>query len=262
MDVAECLKSRTNAIRKGDAHALLVADNIEDADVSHHIMQYNVKTTGPDRFRTDTLGFVSPSVVTALQDKLTACSIADKVLALRRNDETGFINEACPKLYEEVIAALLTTGTGVSWQKRYVGVGGTAKGDTDDWTDQDDFKLGGIVYGEPPVFADMRLNTLYVPLKSNFAFVDFMCKVDNNQLVAFQVTRQRKGSKEVSPKAQQAFKEKLGLPNLSSLRFVLIPSPSFADSAKLAFKGGNDLRSYEVWKVPTDYGRGGSVDVH
>ena len=259
--LTECLKSRTNAIRKGDAHALLFAFDIEDADVSHHLMQYNVKTTGPDRFRTDTLGFVSPSVVTALQDKLTACSIADKVLALRRNDETGFINEACPKLYEEVIAALLTTGTGVSWQKRYVCVGGTAKGDTDDWTDQDDFKLGGIVYGEPPVFADMKLNTLYVPLKSNFAFVDFMCKVDNNQLVAFQVTRQRKGVKGISPNAQSSFKEKLGLsgPSLPSLRFVLIPSPSVADSAELTFEGDYCLDSYEVWKVPADYGRGRSV---
>ena len=110
------------------------------------------------------------------------------------------------------------------------------------------------------MFADMKLNTLNVPLKSNFPLVDLLCKVDKNHLVAFQVTSQRKSSKDVSPNAQQIFKEKLGLSDLSSLRFVLIPSPSFADSAKLASKGDNDLGSYEVWKVPTDYGRGGSAD--
>ena len=258
--LVESLAARKDAIENSDAHALLSSYTLDKEKISHHIMQYSVDTIGPNRFTSFTLDFVSPSVVTDLQKKLTECSTAEKVLALRRNDETGFMNEACPKLYEDVIAALLTTDMGVSWQKRDACVGGTSKGDSDGWTDQDRFKLGGIAHGEPPVFADMKLNTLYVPLKSNFPLVDLLCKVDNNQLVAFQVTRQRKSSKDVSPNAQQIFKEKLGLPDLSPLRFVLIPSPSFADSAKLASKGDNDLGSYEVWKVPADYGRGGSAD--
>jgi hypothetical protein len=256
----QCLQSRTKAIRRCDAHALLVAYDIEDADISHHIMHYNVKTTGSDRYTHYTLDFVSPSVVTELQGKLTACSTAEKVLALRRNDETAFMDEACAKLYEDVVAALLTTDNGVSWPKRDVRVGGTAKGASKGWTDQDDFKLGGIAHGKPPLFADMKLNTLYVPLKSNFSFVDFMCKVNDNQLVAFQVTRLRKGVKEISPHAPQLFMEELGLSDLSSLRFVLIPRPSFADRAVLNFKGKKCLGSYEVWKVPDDYGRGRSVD--
>jgi hypothetical protein len=117
--LAMCLDNQKEAIDSCDARALLVSGNIERKDISHFIMQYIVKTDGKLPFVEYSLDFVNKQVTTKIQNKLSACSLEERRVALIRNDKTKmFMKEACPKIYESVIADLLTWIDGVKWKTR------------------------------------------------------------------------------------------------------------------------------------------------
>jgi hypothetical protein len=111
--------NQKEAIDSCDARALLVSGNIERKDISHFIMQYIVKTDGKLPFVEYSLDFVNKQVATKIQNKLSACSLEERRVAFIRNDKTRmFMKEACPKIYESVIADLLTWIDGVKWKTR------------------------------------------------------------------------------------------------------------------------------------------------
>jgi hypothetical protein len=274
-DLDDCILEQQEAVASCDTHALLVSGNLERVDVSHYIMQYKVHTKGVNPFRTFELNFVSESVAAQVQDKLNRSSMADRVTALIHNDETGSMAAAYPKIYEGVIADLLTTGIGVRWKRREVLSSGVAVKSGDVWADME-LKLKDRVDGEVPPFEDMKAGMLYVPLKPNFPFIDMMYKTENGEeLVMIQVTRQKAPVRMVSPSKLMKFLAAVGLSgaDVGKVRLVFIPLPSRAATAKLRptkptkaqslEEGGGAraalsrvLEKYEVWALPAKYTRG------
>jgi hypothetical protein len=263
--LTRCLLDQSAAISKCDAHALLVSGNIEDTDVSHFIMQYVVKTDGKLPFEEYSLDFVNKTVTSQVQNKLDKCSLDDRRVALIRNDEVKtFMTEACPKIYESVIADLLTSTDGVKWKTRVAQLTSSesSKSTSNEcgWTDFT-LKLKRKVLTQPRTFDEMEEMVLYVPQKSNYPFVEFMYKAEG-KLVVFQVTRQTQNSKSFKWTAVSDFLMNICIPDarpLDRVRLIFIPLPSNADTANLKASesvvnpDSGTLKEYEVWKVPSSY---------
>ena len=139
-----CRSSHSKAISKCNAHALLVSGDVEDVDVSHFIMQYDVERDGGSPFRKYRLSFVNESVASQVQDKLNKASLDDRRSALIRND---FMADACAKIYESVIADQWTSASGVQWRKREVLA--SSEGKVSEWSNFS-LRLNEVVKGHPP----------------------------------------------------------------------------------------------------------------
>ena len=255
-----CRSSQSEAIRSCNAHALLVSGNVERADVSHFIMQYDVERDGKSPFRRYRLNFVNESVASQVQDKLNKSSLDDRRSALIRNDETGFMADASAKIYESVIADQLTSALGVRWRKREVMA--SSEGKVSEWSDFS-LRLNEAVKLHPPPFEEMRPLVLYVSSNPTFPLAEYMYKTEQGELVMFQVTRNKSPKKIIKGSALKQLLDKIKLPvdKVSLLRLVLIPLPSLAQSAR--FEVAEDDKKilmnaalengYEVWHIPTDY---------
>jgi hypothetical protein len=268
---------QATAILECDAHALLRSGDVENRDVSHFIMQYKVvKRDGEMAFRKYRLDFVNDSVYLKIKDKLLKGDLDDKAVALARNDETGSMADACPKLYESLLAGHLTSHSGVRWKKREVSACHEEKGNIE-WTDFS-LKLDDIVAGELPSYADMKQMVLYMPLNPSFPFVDSVYKTEEGELVAFQVTRSKSATKKFKWSALKKFVDKIEFPVCKAIHLwlVLVPLPSLAEIAKMKaakeatkMEAEDDLlddknasyyqkmlERYEVWELPENYSNG------
>ena len=254
-----CRSSQSKAISKCNAHALLVSGDVEDADVSHFIMQYDVERDGGSPFRKYRLSFVNESVASQVQDKLNKGSLDDRRSALIRNDETGFMADACAKIYESVIADQLTSASGVQWRKREVLA--SSEGKVSEWSNFS-LRLNEVVKGHPPPFEEMRPMVLYVSSNPTFPLVEYMYKTEQGELVMFQVTRNKSEKKIVKGSALEQLLGKIKLPidKVSLLRLVLIPLPSLAQNARFEVAKEDKIlmnaaleNGYEVWHIPRDY---------
>lgn len=277
--IDDCQKAQRVAITKCDTQALLVSEDIEDADVSHFIMQYDVKMETKKHFREVSLNFVNDRVFEQIETKLLKESLHERQRALICNDETGFMEDACPKIYEGVIAELLTSQMGVCWHKREVSENSSQGGV--EWAPFE-LRLDTLIHGSVPSFADMEPRVLYMSLNPKYPFFDSMYKTDEGELVGIQVTREKNSSKDCTLSALQSCLKKIDFPDdqIPHIRTVLVPLPSNADTAKLNMnlnmspkepsegetKEEKNIREarvqqlwrvldrYEVWKVPTNYG--------
>ena len=254
-----CRRSQSEAISKCDAHALLVSGNVEDADVSHFIMQYDVERDGKFPFCNYRLNFVNESVASQVQDKLNKGSLDDRRSALIRNDERGFMADASAKIYESVIADQLTSASGVQWRKREVIA--SSEGKVSEWS-YFSLRLNEAVKGHPPPFEEMRPLVLYVSSNPTFPFVEYMYKTEQGELVMFQVTRSKSEKKIIKGSALEQLLGKIKLPvdKVSLLRLVLIPLPSLAQNARFEVAEEGKIlmnaaleNGYEVWHIPRDY---------
>ena len=254
-----CRRSQSKAISKCNAHALLVSGNIEDADVSQFIMQYDVERDGKSPFRKYRLNFVNESVASQVQDKLNKGSLDDRRSALIRNDETGFMADACAKIYESVIADQLTSSSGVRWRKREVIA--SSEGKVSEWSNFS-LKLNGAVKGYPPPFEEMRPLVLYVSSNPTFPLVEYMYKTEQGELVMFHVTRNKSAKMIIKGSTLEQLLGKIKLPvdKVSLLRLVLIPLPSLAQNARFEVAEEDKIlmnaaleNGYEVWHIPSDY---------
>ena len=66
--------------------------------------------TGEDRFIEKSYEFVSPNIIEKLKNRWKNVDLSLKIRTLMRNDETGYLEEVCGKLFEEVFARFLLTG--------------------------------------------------------------------------------------------------------------------------------------------------------
>ena len=238
-------------------------------------MQYIVKMDGKLPFEEYSLDFVNKTVATQIQNKLSASSLQDRRVALIRNDETKtFMKEACPKIYESVIADLLTSIDGVKWKTRVAQLtssdssevrkrrkGRKRSSDECEWTDFT-LKLKRKVITKHPTFDEMEEMVLYVPENPNYGFIEFMYKAEG-KLVVVQVTRQTTNPKYFKWTTVNDFLQKICIPDarpLDRVRLIFIPLPSNADTAYMKPKPGSvrtpdsgTLKEYEVWKVPSSY---------
>jgi hypothetical protein len=252
--LAECVDNQAEAIHTCDVHALLLSGNIEHHNVSHFIMQYDVAKKGELAFKKPKLDFVSDDVYKSLKERLSKSNLDDKIRALLRNDETGFLAEAAPKLYEDVICELLLCG--VNWQ--YVTRNITHNKSENVTVQNLNLTLDALEKGKVPTFEAMATNRLYHPLNPILPAGDILYKTVDGKLVIIQVNRQRAGHKKMQMSALKKLFELLKLTEdqVKRVKIVLVPDPSVGLSQILKLEGTeemNFLTEYDVWQVPMKY---------
>ena len=275
--VADMRKERKLALSQCVASDILNSEgNIEEAHISHLLMQYDVDRDGNDAFRLFRMKFANSDVRNQLEEKLANMSLENMQKCLMLNDETGHFDGDLPKVHEKVIHLLLSKG--VKWKRtiRAFDWSGErdpekAYGDIQQWEDFE-CQVGGVVGFLP--LEDMKCDQLCYPCNSNFPFVDFYLKRasgDNEQeLVLFQVTRQKQKNKIFKRSAMVKFFEKIAaVASLKKvkLRMVLIPHPKYSKKslfvpdktdisdvdAEVMETLKSELKEYEVWNIPENY---------
>jgi hypothetical protein len=234
------------ALECADAGALLRCGDIESPQVSSFLAQYRVQRNGNDTFLDYSNDIASKYIVDQLMGKFSACSLEERRHALVRNDDTGFMETACEKLYAGLLADSLTASGGVTWRKRRAQFRQHASGSKSrsavpaviepDW-EVLALSLKRVERSVPPRFADMEEGVVYHPTDEPFPAVDFIFKSDGGALVGIKVTRKRVESAE-RVKAGEVLDllERLGLSaaDANKLELVLVPHPNVQGTAELA----------------------------
>jgi len=238
-------KSKNQSISKVDLNTIFRIGDIEDPDVSHFIVIYtDIPESGKDAFRKTNMNIVNRRTLEKLTKRWKTVDLFEMISTLIKNDETGYMETATHKIYEEVISHQLIRG--VSWQKRQV---------NDQQFTRFDLKLERIVDGKPPIFSEMKPLVLYYPTQQNFPAVEFFWKTPGDKFYAVQVTRTEKKVKEVTASALDSMYEKLGIPESTEVTIVLCPKPKIASSSSIKISGSSKHSKIqlEVWKLPSDY---------
>ena len=79
-------------------------------------------------------------------------------------------------------------------------------------------KFSKVIDGAIPKYEEMELNVLYVSTSKIFPFVEAVVKVEGDELLGFQVTRQTKAAKFYTDTIIEKFIKKVELKDLSNLR--------------------------------------------
>jgi len=243
--VEEARKDRREAVQRANLDLIMQVANIEDPDVSHHLAQYVVPVEGEGAFEAWTINFVNQKVVDMLESKLVEANLNQMITTLIHNDGTpSYLVDACPKIYENVVARRLTGHGGIHWKRK--------PSDTQDWEDFD-LALGKLERRVPSSFQHMQEGVLYFPTKTNYVLADLFFK-QKGQLVAIQITRKAKGTRQVTQNQWDLFQKGVtGVP--SPIKLVLCPSPQHAETAQCKFETDTLPQHFkcEIWKVPTNY---------
>lgn len=246
MDARERQK---NALREAGKSNLIRFETIEHPEVSQHLAHFKVKVTGPEPFRNATIDLINDNVEKELRREWLSVSLFDKIRALMRNDETGYMDKACQDLFEDVVAENVMHKT--SWRQRLV------TGVLRDWEDEELFSSGLAsrrVDGIVPMFREMEEGVLYVPLKANYPLGDMVWKCDNVLYVA-NATRQSSGSKRVT--GVEAFVKQLHVPSDCEVRLCIVPKHDMYNRLKVevSFTGKELVKlTVVVLEMPKDYG--------
>jgi len=238
--------SKNQAISEVNLNTIFQIGNIENPQISHFIVTYtDIPKSGEDAFRKRNLNIVNRRTLKKLTDLWKNVDLFQMIRTLIRNDETGYMEIATHKIYEEVISHQLIRG--VSWQKRKV---------NDQQFTQFDLKLERIVDGKPPIFSEMKTLVLYYPTQQNFPAVEFFWKTPEDKFYAVQVTRAEKKVKEVKASALDSMYEILKIPESTEVTIALCPKPKLASSMNIQISDAHSKHSkiqLEVWKLPSDY---------
>ena len=264
---------KARAILAADASVLLNSSDIEPINVSHFLMSLDAERKGKRAFKFPYAGFVNSNIVELLRTKIADTSIAEKRACLLRNDETGAMADACPILYEEVVACLLTQSEGVYWNRRRIAFDVvTHKGEEqglvapeNSW-EKFNLKLHKLMQGKVPKYDEMDELVLYKSLNKNYGAVDMLYKDENGDIVGIQVTRQMDNVKKVKSSAlREIIERQLEMPNDKKLQLVLVPHPKRATKAKISISGKKKqintsitvpqqvAGEYWVWQAPVTY---------
>lgn len=232
------------ALAEADASALLRSGNIELPEISHFLVQYKVAQEGEDKFRSYSIDVANRYVRERLQEKFDARSLEERRLTLIRNDDTGFMETECERLYEGALADSLTVNGGVTWRRRRADFFPATSGrkravPTAAGSDWEEFSLSlkRVERSAAPNFADLEEGVIYQPTEKNYPAVDFIFKSGKGVLVGVQVTRmQTKAAKKVKAGAVLDLLARLGLTaaDASKLELVLVPRPKMQATARLS----------------------------
>jgi hypothetical protein len=246
--IRSAARGQNKALQAADAGLLLASSDIEQPDISHFLLQYVVEQAGKDKFRTYEIDVANGYVRARLQAKFNARSLDERQMALIRNDETGFMENECEKLYESVLADSLVASGGVNWKtrpgvllptddsaQRTNATNATSTAVEVDWQPLT-LALKRVDRTEMPTFADMEAGVVYHPTEKNYPAAGFMFKTGDGRLVCVQVTRQLTSDiKEVKAAMVLELLKRVGLSaaDTDKLDFVLVPRPKMQDKARL-----------------------------
>jgi len=257
-------KERDRNIHEVDAKYLLTVEGeIENNRTSHLLIQYKVNTSGNKAFKEYTTDFVNESIVTRLESKLDHVDQTERILTLRKNDEINtYMENACKKIYEDLILKYLISVNGVSWKQTKYNKEGTVTGEY-----PLKLKISKKIVGKVLIFNEMAMDTVYYSLNTIYPAFDFVYKIkegDVEKLVCVQVTRKRDRKREVRQSALDKFLKEVGV-TVEMIDFVLCPHPSYAKDNKIVITKTDPninktfyepwKRPFIVWQVPSDYGR-------
>ena len=161
--------------------------------VTHHLMHLFLPTTGNDFTSYIQPKFINEAVMYRVHEELLRIDIKDRIVDLQRNDavSNGRHNKALDKInYETVVADLLCSPLRSNdWYAREA-----VKSSSGQWTHIEIplLRKGPIMYN-PIKFSQWIQLMLYKPNRHNFECFDMMYKVDCNDAVCIQVTRQNDG---------------------------------------------------------------------
>eukprot|EP00178_Gracilaria_changii_P018664 TRINITY_DN534_c1_g3_i1.p1 TRINITY_DN534_c1_g3~~TRINITY_DN534_c1_g3_i1.p1 ORF type:complete len:559 (-),score=62.77 TRINITY_DN534_c1_g3_i1:1035-2711(-) len=248
----EARGQRRAALREAGRSNLIRFESIEHPEVSHHLAYFKVKVSGPRPFTNATIDLINENVEAELRRVWLSVSFFDKVLALIRNDETGYMETACQNLYEDVVADILTKK--FSCRRKMVTCGFAISDEGDDGELFSSKCVSQRVNEVVPSFDEMEQGVLYVPLKRNFPLGDMLWICDDVLYVA-NATRQSSGSKKVSGIEQ--FSKELGVPPGTKVCVCVVPKPEMYD--KLKVEVPPELKklfrlTVIVLEMPKDYG--------
>jgi hypothetical protein len=243
-DIELVRKQQEEAIISLDPRKFLL-DEIDRAQVSHYIAQYQVTTEGVRAFRDAHIDFISVKVQNQIKSRFSKLDLEDKIMLLKKNDEmpTYMPVQAC-HTYEEVTEVRLLQG--VHWQKKNL---------IDSHFVEFKLKLTKIVEGKPPVFDDMESGVLYKSFKGKYPAVEMMYKTKEGLIYGLQVTGLQDPTRKIKTSAVDQWLDAIGLKNnKEKVRIAVIPKPALAEKFKAEYEGdGNGYPQLEVWKVPFDY---------
>ena len=218
----------------------------QDGSDHVYVAQYSVETQGSRSFEDAEIDFVSDGVREAVEARISALDLEDKIHLLRQNDYHGiFMLFLSQYIYEDVIALRLLQG--VNWQRKKF---------TDSDFSEFHLKLTKIVKGKPPVYADMEAGVLYKSFNNDYPAVEMIYTTEEGLVYGLHVTRSY-ATRVIKPHAEDQWLDTIGLKDEEEKVWIaVIPEPSFA--THLEAKYGGDVSGYpqlEVWKVPSDYGQ-------
>jgi hypothetical protein len=243
---------------------ILSVGDIENDLVSHLILHYDVQISGNFAFTTKSSRFASESTFGKVRSKILAVDLKTRIVTLIRNDETGYLNDTCPAIYEQVVADLLTQSREFKFESQAYDF--LEKKQKLEMLMKKDFqKNDQIVWqstskrfsklspGVLPKFKDMEEDVLYLPLNTKFPVADLLFKKDD-VLYGIQVTRNSSCNRKIETSALNSLLKEVGMSDSSRFRFILCPSPKFAEKYKISYPEYMEASSIEVWKLPKDYG--------
>ena len=232
---------KKKAIAKAVGYDILNIGDIENDEVSHYILQYDVQTSGNRPFAFKGAQFASPRTAEQLQSKILSVSIRTKITTLMKNDETGYCNDVCPQIYESVVGQILTMPQNIIFERKSFPDGS--------W-EEASMKFREHVSGRVPKFDELEEGVLYTSLNTNFPVVDHILKKEG-VVFGIQVTRNTSLKRDVKEKTWDKLFEQLGI-KPSQFRFILCPSPHLVNDYQIRLR---DLPfDVEIWKLPKDYG--------
>lgn len=225
---------------------LKIAD-IEQPEVSHLLVQYVVKHDTPEDFKKYTMNTLK-SVVSALNVQLYKVDIVVRIITLLRNDITGFMDSACPDLYEGVVADLLTGKDNIAWYSRSLL--------SEEW-EPFNVKLKEEISTKEVHYEDMVPEKLYFPSDPNFPLVDmYYILVKGGPVYGVQVTRGQNPRAAPEKIKMDSFFKRIQLSELDQEKFIYLycPPPTIANSAFLTMqKRESSNLQIDVLKLPVTY---------
>jgi hypothetical protein len=118
-------------------------------------------------FFTKTSQFASQATFEQVRSKIFEVNLKTRIETLMHNDETGYLNDSCPSIFERVVADLLTQSREFLFKSKST-------------VDQDwkpvSLRLNKQSDGQLPKFTDMEENVLYRPLNTKFPVVDYFSR--------------------------------------------------------------------------------------
>jgi len=232
----------------------LLWNSIDRQDISHHIAQYRIPTTGANAFREWNIDFISDEAMKKVKAQLKKLSLDEKRRLLMKNDENSmFMEKQSAVWFEELIAESLISLSGVSWRRRVVSDGNNQFSDFP-------LRLIKLEEGKPPFFEKMKTEVLYKSLNGNYPAVDLMFKTNEGFLYGLQITRRQDKRRQIEGSAVDKWLKLVDMKDRTKVRIVVIPKPELAEKFTVGYDPTDptDPTSHpptlELWWIPRDYG--------
>ena len=247
---------RDEAITNVSMEAVMIAGNIESKEVPHFVAKMIVPRTGPLAFRTFALDIVSSFVMDKLEARWRAVDLSVKRSMLIRNEETGYMADLCPKLFEDVIHRTMISPSGVKWKARVVEVTHTSiQRHLVDF----DVKCIDIVEGKPPFFKDMKQRVIYYSLNPTHRAVESIIKLKKDSIMFLQMKWLEGTSVKPSPRLLNGIINTYKIKKGTNIEYSLFTKSKMALKTKIEVdESSEELNPEYNWKwqvvhIPSTY---------